>query len=433
MNIFLKRNIGWITVAILAVVPILRWFFVGPLNFRFIDLNATATSLGQIIGLLGMILFSINLILSSRLKIIDKYFDGLPDVYSIHHKIGAISFCLLLAHPLFLVVKFFSFSIKSAVMFFVPQGDAVSFGIYALALMIALMVLTFYIKLKYHIWKFSHKFMVLVFVFAILHNLFITSDISRDLFLRYYIFTFAFVALILGFYQAFLSKIFNRHLEYNVMSVVKLNENVLQIGLEAKDRELKFIPGQFVFIRFLGEGVSSESHPFTISSIPEDGKLEFNIKFLGDFTSQLKNLKEGDRAMISKPYGKFSYKEFKAKEQIWIAGGIGVTPFLSMARSLPKNSSQKIDLYYCIKNEKEIILKNELDLLSQQKSNFNIYYWMSEGKDFITANNILELSSGVISKEIFLCGPVSFMESLRLQFVKLGVKNNNIHWEKFSF
>ena len=80
MNIFLKRNIGWITVAILAVVPILRWFFVGPLNFRFIDLNATATSLGQIIGLLGMILFSINLILSSRLKIIDKYFDGLESM-----------------------------------------------------------------------------------------------------------------------------------------------------------------------------------------------------------------------------------------------------------------------------------------------------------------------------------------------------------------
>lgn len=434
MNIFIRKNIGWWSVVLLAVLPILRWLFLEPLSFRFADLNAITTSFGQMAGLLGMILFVLNLIISARSKIIDKIFFGMPDAYKIHHEIGAISFCLLLFHPLFLVVKFFNFSIKQAAMFFVPQGaDAVSWGIYALGLMILLMVATFYIKLKYHVWKLSHKFMLAVFVMAIAHVIFIESDISQDLFLRYYILGFSFFGLALSFYQAFLSKNINKNFEYNVSSSQKLAENVWQIKLQAQKKGFDFKPGQFVFIRFLGQGTNSESHPFSIASSPDKNNFEVIIKSLGDYTSELDKIKLNTKALVQGPYGKFSYLQFPDKDQIWLAGGIGITPFLSMARSLPRENKQKIDLYYCAKNQAESVLLDELQEIAKTKNNFRVISWCSDQKGFVTAGKVLELSYNIKDSEIFLCGPSAFMENLRKQFLAMNIKNKNIHWENFNF
>ncbi len=99
-------------IAILSVFPFIIWAFMEPIGFRFSDLSSTMTSFGQIFGLVGMSLFSINLILSGRLKFLDKFFHGLDKVYAHHSKIGAVAFSLILFHPLFLVVKFLTFLIR---------------------------------------------------------------------------------------------------------------------------------------------------------------------------------------------------------------------------------------------------------------------------------------------------------------------------------
>ncbi len=435
MDNYIKKNVGWILIMVLAIIPVLRWFFVMPLNFRFANIALIATSLGQITGILGMILFALNLIIASKFKFIDRLFFGIPDALNIHSKIGAIGFCLILFHPILLVAKYFYFSIESMAMFFIPQGfDAVSFGIYALVLMILIMVLTLYIKLKYQVWLFSHRFLVLAFVFAVLHSFLIQSDISRDLFLRYYILGFSFFALALSLYNFLSDKIFFKALEYNIIRVQKLAENITQIELEPKYRALKFSPGQFVFVKFISDNLSSESHPFSISSNANNKNIELTIKGLGDFTKKIGNLKIGDKAFVKGPFGKFSFLEFPNKDQVWISGGIGITPFLSMARSLELGkTNQKVNLYYCVKNKSEAILLDELLQIEKNNKHFKVITWFSEEKGQITAEKIVELSNGFANKEIFLCGPVSFMDNLRLQFNKLGVKNINIHWEKFSF
>ena len=435
MNNYIKKNIGWILIMVLVLIPVLRWFFIVPLNSRFADIGAIATSLGQITGLLGMILFALSLITGSKFKFIDKIFFGLPDALNIHSKIGAIGFCLILFHPLLLVVEYLQFSLNSAVIFFIPRGfDAIGFGIYALALMILLIILTLYIKLKYQIWLFSHRFLILAFIFAVLHSFMIESDISRDLFLRYYMLGFSFFALALSLYNLLADKIFFQGLEYYVSKVNKLTENITQIELSPKSNALKFMPGQFVFVRFLSKGISSESRPFTVSSISQKENIELNIKSLGDYSSKIKDLKVGEKAFIKGPFGKFSYTEFKDKNQIWIAGGIGITPFLSMARSLRLgNVNQKADLYYCVTNKSEAILLDELLEIEKNNKSFRLMPWFSEEKGQITADKIVELSNGFVNKEIFLCGPTSFMIKLKSQLLKLGVNNINIHWEKFSF
>ena len=433
MGKFLKYNSGWLAILFLAILPVIRWAFLLPLNSRFFDLGMTATSFGQVAGLLGMTLFAINLILSSRLKILDRYYLGLSNVYKYHARLGALSFSLLLFHPLFLVVTYIQISLRSAALFLLPSGNlAVTYGIIALLLMIILMVLTFYIKLKYHHWKISHKFMVVVFVFAILHILLIASDISRDNFLRVYILSLAVLGLVAGFYRAFLSKYWNDSLTYNIIKITWLSDQVAEIELKPKNKKLDFSAGQFAFFRFFSENLSSEGHPFSLASAPGEGNLKIMIKALGDYTAKLNNLRVGDYVAVDGPFGRFSYKHISNQNQIWLAGGIGITPFLSMARDL-KNSDYKIDLYYCTNNIQEAVLLDELTGLKLINNNLRIISWCSSDQGRITSQKIVELSHSLEDKDIMLCGPDIFMAGLRQQFLALHVSDRRIHWEQFKF
>lgn len=430
---FLRKKAGWLTILLLALLPVLRWIAIAPLNYRFFDLSATMTSFGQITGLAGMAMFSISLILSARLKFLDKYFYGLDKVYKYHHAIGAFSFSLLLFHPLFLVFRYIQFSLRDAALFFLPSSDlARNFGIVSLFFMIILMVLTFYIRLKYQSWKLSHKFLVFVFAFAVLHSVYAASDVSRDDILRFYILGLAFLGLAAGFWRAFLHKYFNRNFVYEVKKVAKANRDVVEIEMSPKAGMMHFEAGQFIFASFENKEIGAEIHSFSMTSAEGEENLKIAVKVLGDYTGKIKNLNIGDKVSVEGPFGKFSYKNVPGKSQIWVAGGIGITPFLSMARSL-KDDGYEIDLFYSVNNPEDAVFADELSKISSIHKNFKLFAWYSRESGRLNGEIIAELSSGVLDKEIFICGPLAFMESLSGQFVKIGVKKEKIHWENFNF
>jgi len=428
----IKNNLGWVIFIVLSLVPVVFWYFLKPINARFVSLTTSLTSLGQITGLVGMAMFSLTLVLSARLKFLENYFGGLNKVYIAHHIFGSIAFILLLFHPLILAGKFIQVSIRSAALFLLPGGDWTNnFGIIALALMMLFLILTFFTKLPYQIWKFSHKFLGAAFFFAGLHSFFINSDISRDPFLRVYMFTLAGIGFATFIYHSILSKFLVKYFEYKIENIKILAENVVEIAMKPQNQKINFMPGQFVFVSFISDGISAESHPFSISSAISDKDLKLAIKSLGNYTSQLKNLKIGDIAKIEGPFGRFSCQNFENKNQIWIAGGIGITPFLSMARNL-KNSENKIDLYYCLNNENEAVFLGELSKISERKSNFRVIPFYSNKRGFIDGGTIQKLSGDLQNKEIFLCGPPAMMKTLREQFLRLKIPNKNIHSEEFQ-
>lgn len=427
----MRKRFGILAILILTLVPFGRWFFIEPLNYRFFNFLGTMTSLGQIAGIVGLALFSINLIISARFKPVERFFYGLNNIYSLHHKIGTFAFVLLLFHPLFLVFSYLSVSLQSAAEFFIPFIDIpITYGLSALLMMIILMVLTFYIKLKYNKWKFSHKFMVFAFALAFLHSLFISSDISRDSFLRIYLLTLGIVGLAASFYQAFLSKWVNYHPVYNLKKVNILNSQVVGLELEPRGRRIKFYPGQFIFVRFLSGNIGSEAHPFSISSAVGEKNIQIIVKSLGDFTDKLKNLQPGLAVSIEGPYGKFSHLNIFNKNQVWLAGGVGIAPFVSMARSLV-DSDYSIDLYYCVNKPEEAVLLKELEEIAESKK-IRVIPWYSAEKGHINAKIISEFSSGLDNKDILMCGPAPFMFGLKKQLLGLNIKRKNIHFENFK-
>lgn len=432
MKFFLKKNLPMIILIVLSVIPIFRWFFLEPLSFRFSDFNGAMTSFGQITGLLGMMLFALNLVISNRSIFFDKIFSGLHNFYNAHKWLGSLSFSFLLFHPIFLVIKYLSISFYDAAMFLLPGSNfAVTMGIFSLLLMIVLLSVTLYFKIKYHIWMFSHKFMILVFVFAILHVLFISSDISRDVFLKFYILFFSILGLISGFYRSFLRFIFNKDFKYIIKNISILNNNVVDIEMESEKEIMSFKPGQFIFIKFIGEGISSESHPFSISSSSKDSNLKITVKYLGDFTSTLNNLKAGMKAEIEGPFGEF-FENRKNKKEIWLAGGVGITPFLSLARSLDVVKND-IYLFYCLRDPNEAVSSKELQDLSLSNNKFHFITWCSNEKGMINADEISKLTNGTIDTDIYLCGPPPFMKGLEGQLISKGVSKSDIYFEEFNF
>ena len=421
-----------IVLVIVCVVPVLRWFFLEPVSLRFANLNATTTSLGQITGLLGMTLFAVNLILSNRSVFFDKIFSGLHRFYNIHRWIGALSFSLLLFHPLFLVFKYIWVSLRSAALFLLPVGStALNAGIISLALMIILLVFTLFLKIKYNIWRISHKIMIVVFIFAMVHVFLIPSDISRDIFIRYYVLILSILGLVSGVYYSFFRIYFNRDYRYSVGHVNFLSDKIAELELVPTDKRMIFKPGQFVYVRFVDSGMSSEPHPFSISSPSRNKKIKIAIKSLGDFTNEIDKIEPGNTIILEGPFGSFFDFRKLDKDEIWIAGGVGITPFLSMARSLSL-SNRKIVLYYCVSDWSELVFLDELQKIMLANKNFSVIPWVSKKQGRISARATMSDSGQLINKDIFICGPSNFMQSLIKQFISIGVNKKHIHFEEFN-
>jgi predicted ferric reductase len=439
MSKFLSKNFGFYLIILLCLLPVIIWLKMMPLGFRFADLNASFTSFGQLCALVGISLFSLDLILTTKLKFLEKMFYGLNNVYLDHHLLGGIAFILLLFHPLFLVIKYILISTQTAALFLIPSLDnlTIGYGIIALIIMIISMVITFYLKLPYHLWKQTHRFLGVAFFIASLHVFFVSSDISRNKFLRLYLFSLTFLGLLALFYKIIFGVISLFIKNYTVKEVKQINDKVIEIFLVPKGKPLVYKPGQFVFVSFKqkngGLKISSEIHPFTIASGLKDNYLSLVIKSLGKYTESLRNLLPGSLAKIEGPYGKFSYIRGRFKKQVWIAGGIGITPFLSMARSLKESVlDYKIDLYYCVKNLSEAVYFDELKNISNNHSNFRIIPFFSETQGHLTADGMQILSSGLKQTDFFLCGPTSLMNDLKGQLVSYKVNKSLIHSEDFK-
>src|SRR3989344_1623980 len=260
MRKFLKNNLGVILVVVLAAIPLVIWIFMLPIAGRFVSSGATFRSLGQVTGLTGMALLSINFVLSARFKFLDRLFNGLNRVYLKHHIVGALSFGLLLFHPVFLTIQFLFLSLKYSFDFIFAFGSwPLFFGKLGLLIFVALMVITFYLHFKYQNWKNTHKYLGLVLFLGGLHMLFIPSDISNNDILKYYMLGLAMFGAYSYCYHTIFGVYKKHEYKYELREIIKINDNIAELKLKPLAEKIKFLPGQFIFLRFEVDGVLSES------------------------------------------------------------------------------------------------------------------------------------------------------------------------------
>jgi predicted ferric reductase len=421
------------SIGIINIVPILIWLWMMPLSDRFANIPQTMTNLGRVFALLGFSLMATTIILTVRFHFLEWHLRGLNRVYINHHILGSLAFILLLFHPLFLAMNYAFVSIRSAAIFLLPSFALWSqtLGTLSLVIMIILLFITFYLSWRYHIWKFSHRFLVLAFFIGFLHMAFIDSDTSRNIILRSYLLSFGGLALVSYAYFSLMEFGKIGKYAYIVKKVRRINLGVLEIILLPVGKSLNYHAGQFAFLSVLQKGLSTENHPFSFVSSPDESELRFIIKELGDYTKALDSLKVGTSVFVDGPYGTFGLDNEKSIDQIWIAGGIGITPFLGLAKNL-NNDKRHIDLYLCFRSPNEAIYLPELQNLTQINPRLKIIPFYSEERGHLSVNKIEELSGSLIHKHVYICGPIQMMKSLKEQCILKGIPAGNIHTEEFS-
>ncbi len=429
-----KKFLGRTGLIVLILIPVYLWFAFGDPG-GFATYGDSVHSFGELFGLIGMTIFALTFVLSTRIKWIEDVFGGLDKVYLVHGILGGSALIFILAHPIFLVLKFIPSNMAQAAAYLLPsQYWSTNFGIIALFGMLLLIWITLYTKMKYHRWKFTHEFLGLVFFFAVLHVFLIRGNGSEGIiFQGYYI--YAAVVSIIGLwafsYSLFLKNRAIKNAVYKIKNIKHVGE-VFEIVLTPEHKPISYKSGQFIFVRFYNQKLSTESHPFSIASKSDSEELKIIVKKLGDFTRKMVHLNPGDKVSVEGPYGRFNFKNHKNRNQIWLGSGIGVVPFIGMSEEVDEHKS-KVDFYYTEKERKDFVGLQVLEEVSKKSKNFRFIPWASKERGRINVHNLKELSGDLSSKEFLICGSPSFKESLINQLLEVGVKKSRIHEEVFDF
>lgn len=386
-------------------------------NFEYTSKNIA----GEVFSSWAVTVFAANFLMATRAKWVERLFGGLDKMYMIHRRAGIIGFTLLILH--FIVVP-------RDIVFTIGKP----MGFYALVLIfigvVVSMIPLFKRILKYNKWINFHKLMGLFYILGIAHAMNVPTLTSELPIVRTYVFGMAFLGIIAWFYKAFLYNLFNRKLKYTVDSLKRFDNDILEITLKPDDKELKFEAGQFAFVSFKGIG-RQEAHPFTISSHPSEKNLRLTVKALGDYTSDLQtSLNEGVQAKVEGAFGQFNFKKTKYKKQLWLAGGIGITPYLSFLKEV--NSDYDVKMVWGINALKEANYKEEIEQDVASKSNIDFILNDSDTKGHFSIDKIYQ-SIDLKDHSVFICGPEVMRESYIKQLLQKGVSIRDIHYEEFSF
>jgi len=367
--------------------------------------------------------------LSARTYLIEEACVGLDRAYRLHHKTGVWSVGLIATH--FLAVSV-GYALNGLPILSLLTSNIIYIaGELGLLFMAGIAVTIIYFKIPYKYFTLIQKFFAIPFAFGVYHLLFVTSDISRYNPLRLFILIIVLLGAIAWIYRELFYRFLAPQAVYIVKEVKDKGAEVLEIFLMPKKDKLKFRPGQFAYFSFHSKNISAEAHPFSFTSAPDENELRFAAKKVGDFTNELDKLAAGDEVIVFGPYGKFFSELDPNAENIFIAGGIGITPFLPALRGRIMNDKT---IFFCsTRGDNDCVYADELKTLADAPNAFKLHLHESDRRGHLTADIVEKRADGLKNKKIFICGPEPMMNALKNQFLTKGVRRENIIFEAFNY
>lgn len=301
--------------------------------------------------------------------------------------------------------------------------DLGEWAFYALLVLIALTLLQR--LLAYRPWRLTHRAMPLLYLGFVFHALALTP--------------LAYWALPLGLLQAGLLTLGSAAALWSLAGGIGLRRrhgahiHSVQLLGQGPDAPLEVVcalpdswpghcPGQFAFVRFdRAEG----AHPFTIASAPGalgenargEALLRLVIKPLGDYTRTLaRRLQAGQGVDIEGPYGRFDGRGSRARQQVWVAGGVGVTPFIALLEARQPGLAtadarlQPVQMHYCTRDAARDALLGRLQTLCAQAKPAVTLTVHDDARGQRLTPRTLEALGGPL--DIWFCGPQGLGDAL---------------------
>lgn len=385
-------------------------------------LNAS-TMVTSIFGSTVLIGFVMVFFLSTRNPVLVKLFGGLEPVYFWHRWLAMSLVGMIFIHQTW-ATRNGLIVLPRYLLFPIDFGEL---GELARNILILLVVLALFAKwMKYEHFKFVHRFMIVPYLFGLYHG-FAYSWV--DLFAFDLLSVWMIGTSLLGVSSSLYMLLFYKHVALSNLGVVsekkKLNGQTIDLKVDMM-KPYRFKPGQFAFIRIRGKQIATQIHPFSISG-SDESHVYFTIKTLGDYTKTLYDRLEVPSVVtVSRPFGHLTFDD-RQRRQVWVAGGVGITPFLGKLRSVDPIVTPT-HLFYSVRNKEDAV---HLDLLDQSQKDQPLFTYtlIAQDKDGYLKASMLPLES---EPHIYMCGPKRMVDSLMKQIKDIDA-SALITKEAFSF
>ena len=395
------------------------WAFPGELSFW--------RGVAIVSGWLGCGLLLTSLLLMIREARLADWLGGLERMYRWHHRLGVFAYLALLVHPLALALDARRDSAELAWAAISPlQQDWPGWlGWASLLCLMAGLGAAFSARIGYRVWRQLHGLLALAVAFGTTHLLLLGLD---DWLLWMPLLMIAFMM-----WRMVRADFGLAARPYLVSEVRKLDGSSVELALRPLSQPIADArPGQFIQAaffngpRFRGCG---EFHPFTISEMTHAGVISLGIKGLGDCTRHLQEVEGGVEVRIQGPFGTF-LAQGRERPNLWIAGGIGITPFIAALRG--ERMTTTVHLAYLHRNDADAAYVATLRGLAREQPRLTLDIVVT-GDALPDIAAILHKVDGLRDRDCHLCGPAGLVESAVATLKARGVAAESIHFEAFEF
>ncbi len=438
---FVAREVGPATIVALVLADAALWAVLKPSGVP------GGSYLGQLLGAESILLMSIALVLISTLPLVEVWFDGI-DRAAIWHRRAAITGLVLLAPHILMS------SNRNGTALGGPLGAVGAIGLVAMALWAILPRWQSVVPAPlrglvlaardaplvrpvrglfggYERWRALHRTTGLFVAAGFAHGALDGTPFHHSATLRASYLAIGGVGLAFYAYRELLASRFLSLHDYQVADIRGVEDDLVEIVLRPLGRPMSFLPGQFAMVYLEGKD-GWHRHPFTIASAPHEGIVRVTVKALGDYTSRLQEIVEpGMPAVIGGPHGRFSHWR-GSDRQVWIAGGVGVAPFLSWLRSLDGHMPQRVDFFYSADGPAPF--SDEIRAIADSHGSLHVHLVDTSVEGRLTAERVLA-DAGAPPRElsVFMCGPQPMLRSFQSALRIAGVPARRIHREYFDW
>ncbi len=422
------------------------WLIADPIFANDYNFFTLRNAIMNYTGIIGIGVMSIAMILAIRPAMFENWLGGLDKSYRLHKWLGITGLVFSILHYLMANVPKWMVGLglmasperqrppeeSLAILHFFQQqrGLAEGIGEWAFYGALILMVLALIKWFPYKYFFKTHRFIAIAYLLLVSHGIVLMKTSYWDEIVGPVMLVLMSGGVIGALFSLTRKIGFRRRVQAEIDNLEFHQDNkVLEVTLNLKGRWPGHNAGQFVFLNF---NDNEGPHPFTItSSWHKDGRLVFMIKGLGDYTRQLPDtLKTGDSLQVEGPYGRFDFHNGK-ENQIWVAGGIGITPFISRMEALADSSQHnQIDLFYSTAMPDKHFL--ETVKKRAELANINLHLISPKTDGFVDTNLITRLVPEWKKADVWFCGPYKFGESIKKGFAGLGIGAKDFHQELFE-